>query len=143
MTNNPQPHTPSALRSSNMRRIRDRDTIPELLVRRLTHGMGYRYRLHCKDLPGKPDLVFASRRKVIFVHECFWHQHNACKAGRVPTSNTGYWAPKLLRNVTRDAEARGRLEAVGWKVMVVWECETKDQPALVGKLRRFLDHGIV
>lgn len=110
-----------AQRSANMRRIKGRDTMPELLVRRLTHAMGYRYRLHRKYLPGKPDLVFGPRRKVIFVHGCFWHQHATCRAGRIPASNTGYWATKLRRNTERDVIAKTALEARGWKVLTVWD----------------------
>lgn len=125
-------------RSANMRRIKGKDTAPELLVRRLVHGMGHRYRLHRKDLPGKPGLVFAARRRVIFVHGCFWHQHDACRAGRMPASNAGYWVPKLGRNVERDAAARAELEAAGWQVMVVWDCETKDTAGLSGRLSAFL-----
>ena len=130
-----------AQRSANMRRIKGRDTTPELLVRRLAHAMGYRYRLHRKDLPGKPDLVFGPRRKVIFVHGCFWHQHKDCRAGRVPESNTGYWAPKLRRNVERDAVAQAALEARGWEVLKVWDCETRDESALSRRLSEFLDAG--
>jgi DNA mismatch endonuclease (patch repair protein) len=129
----------TAQRSANMRRIKGRDTTPELLVRRLAHAMGYRYRLHRKDLPGKPDLVFGPRRKVIFVHGCFWHQHAECRAGRVPGSNTGYWAPKLRRNVERDAEARAGLEARGWRVLTIWDCETRNDSALRVRLSEFLD----
>jgi DNA mismatch endonuclease (patch repair protein) len=126
-------------RSENMRRIKGRDTTPELLVRRMVHAMGYRYRLHCKDLPGKPDLVFRPRRKVIFVHGCFWHQHRGCRAGRLPSSNRCYWLPKLQRNVERDAGARKALESMGWNSIIVWECETKDEKSLRIRLRSFLD----
>jgi len=128
-------------RSANMRRIKGRDTTPEMLVRRLAHAMGYRYRLHRKDLPGKPDLVFGPRRKVIFVHGCFWHQHGDCRAGRVPGSNTDYWVPKLRRNVERDASARAELEARGWDVLTIWDCETHDGSALRMRLSDFLDGG--
>lgn len=124
-----------------MQRIKGRDTTPELLVRRLIHAMGFRYRLHRKDLPGRPDLVFGPRRKIIFVHGCFWHQHDACRAGRLPGSNTGYWAPKLRRNIERDAAARSALEAKGWNVLVIWECETRDETALRASLSAFLDAG--
>lgn len=124
-------------RSANMARIRDRDTKPEMVVRRLVHSMGYRYRLHRKDLPGKPDLVFGPRRKVIFVHGCFWHQHS-CRDGRIPASRQEYWEPKLRRNVERDAEAIRRLEQGGWRVLIVWECETKDIAGLRRKLHDFL-----
>lgn len=127
-------------RSENMRRIRSKGTKPEMLVRRLVHGMGYRYRLHKKGLPGKPDLVFASRRKVIFVHGCFWHGHelDTCLDGRAPKSNTGYWAPKLARNKERDAVNLAALKAAGWQTLVIWECETRDESALAARLRAFL-----
>jgi DNA mismatch endonuclease (patch repair protein) len=127
-----------AQRSANMRRIKGWDTRPELLVRRLAHAMGYRYRLHRKDLPGKPDLVFGPRRKVIFVHGCFWHQHEGCRGGRVPESNTDYWVPKLRRNTERDAAARAALEARGWGVLTIWDCETRDESALRMRLSSFL-----
>lgn len=100
--------------------------------------MGYRYRLHRKDLPGKPDLVFGPKRKVIFVHGCFWHQHQDCRAGRSPSSNTGYWAPKLRRNIDRDAKHREALESAGWQVLTIWECETRDMTVMEERLRRFL-----
>jgi len=125
-------------RSANMRRIKGRDTTPELMVRRMAHAIGYRYRLHRKDLPGKPDLVFGPRRKLIFVHGCFWHQHEGCRAGRIPGSNIGYWAPKLRRNTERDAAARAALEARGWEVLIVWDCETRDESALRIRLSNFL-----
>lgn len=126
-------------RSENMRKIRDRDTTPELLVRRLAHAMGYRFRLHCEDLPGKPDLVFRSRRRVIFVHGCFWHQHSSCPAGRVPSSNTGYWQRKLQRNVERDAAVRKALHAMGWDSLVLWECQIKDELLLRKAISAFLE----
>lgn len=128
-----------ARRSDNMRRIKSKDMKPELLIRSLVHRMGYRFRLHAKDLPGKPDLVFRSRRKVIFVHGCFWHGHEraGCLDGRVPKSNVGYWGPKLVRNKKRDAEHIAALEAAGWKVKVIWECET-NRPAIGNALRRFI-----
>src|ERR1035441_7586556 len=101
-------------RSANMRAIRSKDMRPELAVRSLVHKLGYRYRLHKRDLPGKPDLVFASRRKVIFVHGCFWHSHKGCKAAHVPKSNLAYWGPKLQRNQTRDLKNINTLTADGW-----------------------------
>lgn len=121
-----------------MRRIRKTDTKPELVVRRLTHSIGYRYRLHRRDLPGTPDLVFPSRRKVIFVHGCFWHQHD-CKLGRKkPSTNTEYWHPKLARNVARDKESRRRLSELGWGVLVIWECETQAPSQLTARIQEFL-----
>ena len=127
-------------RSVNMRAIRSKDTAPELAVRRLVHSMGYRYRLHRKDLPGKPDLVFSRRRKVIFVHGCFWHQHELqrCLDGRRPKSNTGYWDEKLRRNVERDARHVAALEAAGWEVLIIWECDCHDAPTLSARIAGFL-----
>lgn len=127
-------------RSANMARIRSTGMKPEMLVRRLAHSMGYRFRLHRRDLPGKPDLVFPGRRSVIFVHGCFWHQHPdpECRDARPPRSRTEYWGPKLQRNVERDAENVARLEAMGWRVLVLWECELKDRNVVADQLRSFL-----
>lgn len=125
-------------RSDNMRRIRSKDTSPELVLRRLVHSLGYRFRLHRKDLPGHPDLVFPGRRKIIFAHGCFWHQHEDCREGRVPSSRIEYWAPKLERNRRRDANNRRQLEQNGWDVLVIWECEMKDSARLTKTLKRFL-----
>lgn len=110
-------------RSENMRRIKSVDTKPELRLRKLVHSLGFRYRLHRKDLPGHPDLVFSSKRKVIFVHGCFWHQHENCIDGRTPRSRAEYWTPKLRRNVDRDQTALLRLSQMGWRALVIWECE--------------------
>jgi len=128
-------------RSENMRRIKSKGTKPEMLVRRLVHGMGYRYRLHSPDLPGKPDLVFPSRRKVIFVHGCFWHLHGDpnCPDRRGPRTNRDYWKPKLARNRQRDAEHITALEIAGWSVLTVWECETRDPATVVASVRAFLE----
>ena len=112
-------------RSSVMARIRSKDTKPELLVRSELHKQGLRYRLHRKNLPGKPDIVFVSKRLAIFVHGCFWHSHNDCIDGRVPKSNTMYWESKLKRNVERDVENRQKLKDQGWRTLVVWECEVE------------------
>jgi len=125
-------------RSANMRRIRNTDTNPEVELRRLVHRLGYRFRLHRKDLPGRPDIVFPGRQKVIFMHGCFWHQHPGCREGRMPGSRVDYWRPKLDRNQTRDAANQAQLEEQGWKVLVVWECELKDSKSLAKTLRRFL-----
>lgn len=125
-------------RSENMRRIRSKDTTPEMTVRRLLHGLGYRYRLHRKDIPGKPDIVIAGRRKAIFIHGCFWHQHSACREGRPPKSNDMYWRPKLERNQQRDRQNLEALTALGWTVMVVWECEVESDSGLPERLVRFL-----
>jgi DNA mismatch endonuclease (patch repair protein) len=128
-------------RSENMRQIKSADTKPELLLRRLVYGLGYRYRLHRKDLPGNPDLVFVGRRKVIFVHGCFWHQHEICVDGRIPRSKTEYWLPKLKRNVERDTAALIKLGQMGWKALVVWECQLGSAQAIKQAeetVRRFL-----
>lgn len=105
----------------------------------MVYGMGYRYRLHRKDLPGKPDLVFASRRKIILVHGCFWHCHPDCRDGRLPKSNTDYWGPKLARNRERDKENCAALDKAGWSVLTVWECETADEEVLKATLAGFLN----
>jgi DNA mismatch endonuclease, patch repair protein len=127
-------------RSANMARIRSKDMEPEMVVRRLAHSLGYRFRLHHTGLPGKPDLVFPSRKVVIFVHGCFWHQHNNadCLDARLPQSNQNYWLPKLARNVARDAQNVTKLEQNGWRSLVIWECETKNGQQLASKLSRFL-----
>ncbi|MFO7774362.1 MAG: DNA mismatch endonuclease Vsr [Candidatus Hydrogenedentota bacterium] len=127
-------------RSRTMRQVKDRDTTPEMMVRREIHRLGYRYRLHRKDLPGKPDLVFPGRRKVIFVHGCFWHGHDCARGARVPKTNREYWTNKITRNVERDRLNRERLDALGWDSMVVWECELKDKAALIRQVQTFLDH---
>ena len=125
-----------------MAAIRSANTVPELIVRSLVHRLGYRFRLHAKDLPGKPDLVFRSRKKVIFVHGCFWHQHPVlqCADARAPKSNLGYWAPKLARNVMRDLQNRENLIQQGWSVLIVWECEIKNLARLSQTITVFLDH---
>lgn len=124
-----------------MRAIQSKNTKPEMTVRKLVHGMGYRYRLHRQDLPGRPDLVFPSRKKIIFVHGCFWHQHGkkSCKLVRKPKSNKGYWLPKLESNVERDKRHQEALKKEGWDVMVVWECEVKESKWISPKLRNFLE----
>ena len=125
-------------RRFNMSRIRGRNTAPEMLVRRLLHRAGYRYRLHARELPGKPDLVFPSRRKVIFVHGCFWHGHR-CRYGRVrPRTNADFWSAKLAGNVQRDRKVRSELTRAGWKALVMWECELRDQVRTLRRLRAFL-----
>ena len=127
-------------RSRNMARIRSRDTKPELIVRRLVYHSGYRYRLHAKELPGKPDLVFRAKRKVIFVHGCFWHRHS-CPNGQVlPQTRTEFWKTKFAGNIARDAEARQQLRREDWKILIVWECETRvrDLEQLQARLVRFL-----
>ena len=127
-----------AQRRYNMSRIRGKNTVPEMIVRRLVHGMGYRYRLHRRDLPGRPDLVFPARRQVIFVHGCFWHRH-ACRFGSVrPRTNAAFWEEKISGNVARDNRELEALAALGWETRVVWECETRNPDALKRSLRAFL-----
>jgi DNA mismatch endonuclease, patch repair protein len=110
-------------RSENMSRIRSKDTAPEWAVRRALWAAGLRYRLHDKNLPGRPDLVFPRRRTVVFVHGCFWHSHAGCRNFRLPKTRSSWWAEKLARNKSRDAEVRESLRAKGWKSLVIWECE--------------------
>jgi DNA mismatch endonuclease (patch repair protein) len=131
-------HLNAAQRSAHMRRIRKTDTKPELAVRKLAHSLGLRFRLHRRDLPGTPDLVFPRHGKAIWVHGCFWHQHPGCRLARQPKSRLDYWLPKLRRNVERDAISRRALEAAGWQTMVVWECETKEISLLKLVLSGFL-----
>lgn len=128
-------------RSERMGKVRSADTRPEMVVRRLVHGMGYRYRLHRKDLPGKPDLVLPGRRKVIFVHGCFWHRHGdpECRLARWPKSRLDFWVPKLTANEERDAKMQARLGELGWDVMTVWECQVRDTEALKRRISEFLD----
>ncbi len=124
-----------------MSRVRGRDTKPEMVVRRLIHGFGYRYRLHGKNIPGRPDLVFASARKVIFVHGCFWHRHgdSACKRARLPKSRLDFWLPKLTSNADRDIRNQAKLEELGWRWLVIWECEINNRAHLEAKIRMFLE----
>lgn len=129
----------AAERSERMSRVKNKNTTVEWNVRRLVHGLGYRYRLHRAGLPGRPDLVFPSRRKVLFVHGCFWHMHSDCKLARLPKSRLEFWVPKLERNRERDRDVREQLIKLGWKVMVVWECELRDKADLVKRIRTFLD----
>ncbi|MXY89401.1 MAG: DNA mismatch endonuclease Vsr [Gammaproteobacteria bacterium] len=126
------------VRSRIMAAVRQKDTGPEMAVRRLLHRMGYRYSLHRRDLPGRPDLVFRSRRKVVFVHGCFWHGHD-CRKGRLPTSRLDYWKEKVSKNVARDARNIRDLIGKGWEVCVVWECEIAHMDSLRQRLVGFLE----
>lgn len=132
-------HSPQQ-RSFNMSRIRSQDTKPELIVRRIVHRLGYRFRLHQRSLPGTPDIVLASHRKVIFVHGCFWHQHR-CRQGKVtPATNAEFWAVKRGANVSRDRRNQLALKNEGWKVLVIWECWTRDvERQVLPRLRKFLE----
>jgi DNA mismatch endonuclease (patch repair protein) len=120
-----------------MQSVGTKDTGPEMIVRRLLHRMGYRYRLHRKDLPGNPDIVFPGRHKAIFIHGCFWHGHD-CPKGRLPKSRIDYWLPKIERNKERDASAVEKLKAEGWDTLTIWQCEIKDRTSLETTLRNFL-----
>lgn len=124
-------------RSWLMGRVRQKDTKPEMVVRRLAHALGYRFRLHRRDLPGRPDLVFPRRRKIVFVHGCFWHRHG-CRKTTTPKSNAEFWLAKFERNVERDRAAIKALEGSGWHVKTIWECETKDIEALTREIEDFL-----
>jgi DNA mismatch endonuclease, patch repair protein len=117
-----------------MRRIRSKDTLPEIKVRSMLHRLGFRFRLHRKDLPGTPDVVLPKFRTVIFVHGCFWHQHPGCKDASRPSTRQDYWLPKLDRNIKRDKKSLSELKALGWNVLVIWECETQNKAALSEKL---------
>ena len=128
----------SSRRSEIMSRIRSSDTRPEMQVRRMLHKLGYRYVLHRRDLPGVPDLVFPSRRRIIFIQGCFWHQHKGCIDGRIPKSRVSYWKPKLRRNVERDRSNTSNLRRSGWKVISVWECEAAKFDTVRERLIRFL-----
>lgn len=125
-------------RSEHMSRIGPKDSKPEMTVRRMVYAMGYRYRLHRRDLPGKPDMVFLSRRKVIFIHGCFWHLHQ-CLVARPPRSNRRFWNAKLNGNQRRDAANLQKLTSLGWEVLVVWECELSDRVSVAGRIRSFLE----
>ncbi len=128
-----------AARSERMSRVRGKDTKPEMTVRRLVHSMGYRYRLHSDKLPGRPDMVFAGRRKVIFVHGCFWHRHGGdCPLTRMPKSRLDFWEPKLEKNRVRDQEKQRRLREMGWDYLIVWECQLRDLDKVAERVRGFL-----
>ena len=121
-------------RSAVMARVRGKNTGPELRVRRLLTRLGLRYRLHRRDLPGSPDVAFIGRRTALFVHGCFWHGHDCHRGARAPKQNADFWAAKLARNIARDADVQARLAAQGWRSLVVWECELRDEPALSARL---------
>ena len=131
---------PSATRSRIMSNIKSKDTKPEVAVRKLLHGLGYRYRLHRTDLPGRPDLVFPSRRKIVFVNGCFWHYHLECASSHIPDNNREYWLPKLTRNRERDERNLSLLRQDGWDVTIVWECQMKDMDKVAERLVSFLGH---
>lgn len=121
-----------------MRAVRSKDTKPEFVVRRLAHALGYRFRLHRRDLPGRPDLVFPGRKAVVLVHGCFWHVHDCAKGQKRPATNRAFWDTKLDGNKTRDMRDEAALQKAGWRILVVWECELRDRDALADRLRSFL-----
>ena len=127
-----------AARSAVMARVRGKNTRPEMIVRKLVFAAGYRYRLHVRKLPGSPDLVFPSRKKVIFVHGCFWHRHEGCALARIPKSRVAFWVDKLNGNRARDARNLDALTQAGWQTLVVWECQLGDLMALEEEISRFL-----
>ena len=125
-------------RSEMMSRIQGRDTVPEIVVRRIAHRLGFRFRLYRKDLPGRPDLVFPRYRAVIFVHGCFWHRHNGCRYAYTPKSRVRFWTAKFSENVARDRRAEESLLTLGWRVLVIWECETRNEAVVKKRLRDYL-----
>ena len=133
----------SELRSRIMKSVGREGTKPEMVVRRLCHSMGYRFRLHRKDLPGTPDLVFPKLRKVVFVHGCFWHRHPSCPKATTPKTREKFWRDKFEANVLRDARTEEALREIGWKVLVVWECETSSRKTLELRLQQFFESGEV
>lgn len=146
MTRPPKPDLPAIARPAGgafdrteiMRSIRKKHTRPEMTVRRLLHAMGMRFRLHRRDLPGSPDVTLPRHRAVVLVHGCFWHQHTGCRLAKLPRARPDYWLPKLARNVERDDQAEAALKALGWRVLVVWECEVRAQEQLRARLCDFL-----
>jgi DNA mismatch endonuclease (patch repair protein) len=121
-----------------MSNIRGRNTSPEMMVRRIVHGMGFRYRLHVRELPGKPDLVLPRLKKIIEVYGCFWHQHEGCIDSHIPKSRVDYWRPKLVKNVERGKLNQAKLAAIGWEILTVWECELRDLEQTRKRIRSFL-----
>lgn len=125
-------------RSWNMQRIKSRDTKPELIVRSILHRMGYRFRLHRKDLPGKPDIVLSKYKTVIFVHGCFWHRHEGCKLAYTPKSRIDFWQKKFQSNIERDQRVVSKLIEMGWQVLIIWECEVKKKECVIERIDKYL-----
>lgn len=132
----------SERRSENMSRIKGRDTAPELAVRRIAHGLGFRFRLHRKDIPGCPDLVFPKYRLAVFVHGCFWHRHDGCQYTYMPKSRTAFWTKKFGQNVARDYRNEKALQELGWQVLVIWECETWNKEKVKQRLMENVVHTV-
>lgn len=131
-------HVNRTKRSLIMAAVHSEDTGPEMAVRRMVHALGFRYRLHVSKLPGRPDLVFPARQKIVFVHGCFWHRHNGCRYATSPKTNRGFWEAKFAENVGRDRRTRRALRSMGWEVLTVWQCELKRPEKLVERLNEFL-----
>ena len=121
-----------------MSQVKGKDTKPEVLVRRLLHGMGYRFRLHAKDLPGRPDVVMPRHRKIVQVHGCFWHGHRGCRRATRPSTNVDFWSNKIEGNQRRDVRTRRKLRSMGWEVLVIWQCQTRDRQGVEKRLERFM-----
>ena len=132
----------SQRRSEMMARIRGRDTVPEIVVRRIAHKLGLRFRLHRKDLPGRPDLVFPKHRLAVLVHGCFWHRHGGCRYAYTPKSRIAFWTDKFARNVARDQRNEKALRELGWRVLVIWECETRDKEKIKQRLLEIVGHAV-
>ena len=126
-------------RSKTMRAVKSKNTTPEITVRKTLYRLGYRYRLHASDLPGKPDIVFKGRKKAIFVHGCFWHGHSCKRGNRAPKNNSDYWRQKISKNKTRFQQQQLRLHQLGWSILIIWECELKAPSALAQQLTDFLE----
>ena len=133
-------HVDQAKRSRIMAAVHSKDTGPERVVRGIVHRLGYRFRLHVKTLPGRPDLVFPARRKVVFVHGCFWHRHRNCRYATLPKSRRTFWEAKFAANVTRDRRNERQLKRMGWAILTVWQCELKKKERLTGRLDEFLSN---
>jgi DNA mismatch endonuclease (patch repair protein) len=125
-------------RSVRMSRVKGKDTKPELAVRSLVHRMGFRYRLHVRSLPGQPDMVFSSKKRVIFVHGCFWHRHTGCALCRMPKSKLDFWKPKLEGNRQRDLRNQSKLRRTGWRILTIWECQVGDEDKMKQRVMKFL-----
>lgn len=132
----------SAKRSEVMSHIKGKNTKPEMLIRRLIHSLGYRYRLHVKSLPGIPDLVFPSRRKVIFIHGCFWHRHSCLKGRSMPSTNKDFWKNKFIANKRRDKQHQNEFRKLKWGVLTIWECQTKNLSKIKRKIIKFLENNV-
>ncbi len=133
-------HVTPHKRSKIMAAVRSKDTKPEMMIRRLVYSMGYRYKLHSDALPGKPDLVFSSKKKVVFVHGCFWHGHNGCNKAQLPKSRTDFWQDKIENNVRRDKRVKRALNRKGWRYLIIWQCQINNLEKVKAKIYTFLNN---